>query len=310
MKRTILKVRNWLGKAFSNRLLKLFSDTVILVASSYLMIKKVSGFSISGWLLENALQQPLVNIYVVVSMVVLILAILAKIGILLFEYFPPLNHSFVEPDEISNCLHRINSEIAAHLSKCNGSAPVDIRTICDQHGFNVNLGLIVDALAEHIRKSIKNIRIKKKDLFISLYSYDEEKNQLEYMFHYDSKRDLVESRIIALDAPKFQGYESVKCLNSTNTTAYVLDRNQYAKGASKRHKTIQHYIGCKLSSEERIFGFLNIEFHNEAIFPDESVMQDFLEEHIYPFKLLLEYQFLKKYFFHSFKEFDTHWRAA
>ena len=51
-------------------------------------------------------------------------------------------------------------------------------------------------------------------------------------------------------------------------------------------------------------------FHHNALFTDEEEMQDFMEEHIYPFKLLLEYQFLKKEFFDSLKNFDVNWRAA
>lgn len=68
-------------------------------------------------------------------------------------------------------------------------------------------------------------------------------------------------------------------------------------------------MGCKLSSENKIFGFLNIEFHNNAIFPGESAMYDFMEEHVLPFKLLLEYQYLKKEFFGSFLSFETNWRV-
>ncbi|GGE34994.1 hypothetical protein GCM10007421_05920 [Halopseudomonas oceani] len=120
----------------------------------------------------------------------------------------------------------------------------------------------------------------------------------------------METKSISLNSEKYQEYESVKCLRSNNTTACVLDKKRYAKGASKRHKTIEHYIGCKLSSEHKVFAFLNIEFHNSAIFPEESDMQDFLEEHVYPFKLLLEYQFLKKEFFSHLKSLDEYRRVA
>lgn len=305
-----LRIKSFLAKACTNKKLRLFADVVILVSTSYLMLKKLTAFSLTGWLINNAFQQPLINAFVVLAVVVIVTCVVVKIIIVYFDNFPPLNHGLVEPDEISNCLFRINSEISDHVQKCNGAQGLEMRSICDQHGFKVNAALVVDSMAEHIRKSIKNIKIKRKDLFISLYCINDESGCLEYVLHYDSKRDLVESKNINLSEQKFQSYESVKCLKSSNTTAYVLDKKGYAKGASKRYKTIEHYMGCKIASEQRVFAFLNIEFHNNAIFPDESAMQDFLEEHIYPFKLLLEYQFLKKEFFSHLKNLDSYRSAA
>lgn len=310
MKRRLIKTHAWLAKVFASRRIRLATDVIILLASCYLMVKRTLDFSISDWLLENALQQPLVDAYVIGAGISLIMAILSKLVVLVLDYFPPLNHDFIEPDEISNCLFRMNSEIADHIAKCSQTPPVNIRSLPEQHGCRLNLALITESLAEHIRRSISNIKVKKKDLFISLYAYNDQTANLEYILHYDPKRDLVESRSIDLADKKYEGYECVKCINSTNTTAYVLDGGDYAKGASKRHKTIEHYIGCKLSSENKVFGFLNIEFHNNAIFPDESTMRDFMEEHIFPFKLLLEYQYLKKEFFGSFASFEDNWRVA
>ncbi|MEZ5530554.1 MAG: hypothetical protein R3E57_11610 [Porticoccaceae bacterium] len=306
-----MKFRKWLGKRATNKHLKLGTDIIILSASSYLMIKKAVGFSISNWLLENAFQQPLVNAYVFISISLLIIAIISKVIILYYEHFPVMAHNFVEPDEISDCLHRMNSEICNHLDKCTQTELTDIKTIYEQHGFKVNLALIVESMAEHIRKSITNIKIKKKDLFISLYSYDNKGSVLEYVLHFDPKRDLVETKTIDLNAEKYSHYECVKCISSPKTTSYVFDaKSDYAKGASNRHKSIQHYLGCKLYSGNLLFGFLNIEFHHNPLFSDEEQMQDFMEEHVYPFKLLLEYQFLKRDFFDSLKNFESNWRAA
>lgn len=306
-----MRFRKWAANKASNKYIKLATDIILLSATGYMMIKKAIGFSISGWLLANAFKQPLVNVYVAVSAILLIFAILFKIIILYLEHFPPTNQNFVEPDEISNCLHRMNSEICEHLDKCNNSDLANVRNIGEQHGYKVNLALIVDSLAEHIRKSIANVKIKKKDLFISLYTFDGSTNTIEYLLHYDSKRDLIESKLIGLDSEQYSDYESVKCIKSNNTTVYVLNgKVDYAKGASKRHKSIQHYLGCKISSENELYGFLNVEFHHNELFADEEEMQDFMEEHIYPFKLLLEYQFLKREFFYSFKEFEDNWRVA
>jgi hypothetical protein len=306
-----MRIKKTLSRFFGHKFVRLITDLVILAASGYLMIKKLLDFSISGWLLSNAFHQPLVTAYVYFSAGLLVAAILSKVVIFYLDYFPANNHYSVEPDEISDCLHRMNTEICNHLDKCYSAEIADIKMLHEQHGYKLNLALIIGSLAEHIRKSITSIKIKKKDLFISIYSHDQDNGNLDYVLHYDPKRDLIESKIIDLNSDKYEKYESVKCMKSTNATAYVLNgKANYAKGGSKRHKSIQHYLGCKLSSENRIYGFLNIEFHNNSLFVDESEMQDFMEEHVYPFKLLLEYQFLKKEFFASLKDFEYNWRAA
>lgn len=306
-----MNIKKSLNKLFANKHIRLISEVIVLSSSGYLMLKKATGFSISEWLLANAFHQPLVSAYVYVSAVLLISALIIKVLVLYLDYFPLINHSFVEPDEISDCLVRMNSEICDHLEKCSDNEPANIKTIYEQHGYKINLALIVDSMSEHIRKSIGAIKIKKKDLFVSLYLYNESQSTLEYLLHFDPKRDLVESKIIDLASKKFEKYESVKCIKSTNATAYVLNAKlDYAKGASKRHKSIRHYLGCKLYSGTRLFGFLNIEFHNGQVFNDGEEMQDFMEEHVYPFKLLLEYQFLKREFFYSLRDFELNWRVA
>jgi hypothetical protein len=307
----IYKLYGRIAKFISKRRVKLFSDTTLLVATGYLMVKKAVGFSISGWLLNNALHQSGVDLYVYISVLILIFAVIIKILSLMVEYYPPMEHRNVEPEEISDCLQAMNLEICAHLTKCNGSNIVQIGQMNEQHSFEINIRVIVNALAEHIRKSIDSITVKKKDLFISLYSYDESKNSLNYELHYDHKRDLVKSKVLGLSDPKFADYESVKCFLSSNNTSFIVTKKDYAKGGStKRYKTFKHYMGCKLETNGYEFGFLNIEFHNNSRFVDEDHMQDFMEESILPFKLLIEYQYLKRDFFHKFNNFDKYWRLA
>lgn len=289
-----------LSSFFTSRTVRFLSELVLLVASSYLLLKKLIGFSVSGWLLNNALQQPLVNLYVIFSVVILIIAIVVRGIALYFDRFPVSNYSAVEPGEISDCLDRMNSEIIDHLTSCERNSPESIRSINDQHGFSRNMALIVSSLAEHIRKSASTgaIKIKNKSLFISLYTYESSANILKYELHYDPKRDLVESRCVYLDSEDHKKYEMVKCITETKDTAYVLNaKRDYARGASKRYKTIKHYMGCKLTRGPLIFGFLNIEFHYNNLFSDEEEMRDYMEDHVYPFKLLLEYQYLKRKFF-------------
>ncbi len=300
---------SWLSRFILGNKLSLFSDIVIVCASGYLLLKKALGISISGWLINNAFQQPAVNAYVYISALTLIIALVVKILSLIFQHFPAARHAAVEPEEISECLQVMNKEISSHILKCDSTNIPNLRKLRDQHIFDVNVRLIVESLAEHITKSINTIKVKRKDVFISLYSLDKEEKHLAYELHYDPKRDLVKSRLIGLEDKEFAEYECVKCMNTTDTTSYLLTKEQYAKGNSKRHKTIKQYMGCKLETNGYDFGFLNIEFHNQTVFVDEDEMQDFMEENIFPFKLLLEYQYLKQEFFKRFEELDKHWEV-
>ncbi len=289
--------------------LTLFSDVVILFSSGYLLTKKAFGFSISGWLLNNLLHQPAVNVYVFISGIILVVAILIKAMSLIFEYFPAIKHSVTEPEEISECLQVMNNEICTHIKKCDSNESPNIRKLREQHAFDVNTRLIAESLAEHIRRSIGSMKIKRKDLFISLYSFEEKNNNLKYEFHYDPKRDLIKSKVISLNENAFKNYECVKCMLSEDSTAYVTSKASYAKGNPKRHKSFTQYMGCKLETNGSVFGFLNIEFHNFHVFIDEDEMQDFREENIFPFKLLLEYQYLKGQFFSKFEKLEEHWEV-
>ncbi len=297
------------SKIILGKKISLFSDVVILFASGYLIVKKAFGFSISGWLLNNALHQQAVNLYVYTSGATLVFAILIKALSLAFERFPAVNHLAVEPEEMSECLQAMNNEITNHIDKCDLEESPNVRRLREQHSFDVNLRLIAESLAEHIRKSISTIKIKRKDLFISLYSYDKGNNELKYELHYDPKRDFVQSKVIDFNSDAYSLYECVKCINSSNSTSYVISKDKYAKGSSKRYKSFCQYMGCKIESNNKVFGFLNIEFHNHHIFIDEEEMQDFMEENVFPFKLLFEYPYLKDEFFGKFEKFDKHWEV-
>lgn len=301
----------WVSKKLSSKKVKLFCDSIILVAASYLMLKKALGFSISGWLLNNVLHQSGVNVYVSLSASLLIITVVLKIAILITETFPPLKQNAVEAEQISECLTIVNREVFRHIEKCNGTEAVDINQMTEQHAFDVNIRFIVSALAEHIKTSSGTIKVKNKDLFISLYTYNKLENALVYECHFDHKRDLIKSKKLKLDDEQYKNYESVKSFNTGNNSAYVLDKKHYAKSKNlKRNKSITHFIGTKLETNGYEFGYLNVEFHNNSIFTDEEQMQDFMEESILPFKLMLEYQYLKKDFFHKFNNFNDYWRVA
>jgi len=232
-----------------------------------------------------------------------------KVVSIAFDAFPPSKYLNVEPDEISECLLNMNNEICVHIDKCEAGQQL-IDSLSDQHSFDINLRLITDSLVEHLKKSLDGIKITKKDLFISLYQYSKNTSSLEYLLHFDQKRDLVRTKSIPLESEQFKNYESVKCMNSPNLTAVVLNKKDYAQGLPKRYRTLQHYIGLKLEMNGSVFGFINIEFHNNALFTDEDSMISFMEENVFPFKLLFEYQFLKRQFFRTFSDFRNNWRVT
>jgi hypothetical protein len=281
------------SEIFSKYKLPLYSDIILIIASGYLMVKKLLDFSISGWLYNNVFLLPLVKLYVVTSVVILLAAIVIKICSLVFKAFPPTKHVAVEPEKISYCLQVMNNEIFNHIEKCNSSDSPNIKKLNEQHSFDVNTRLIAESLAEHVSQSIRTIR--SKDLFISLYTFDKQYERLKYELHYKPSRDSVQTKIISLTDKKHSDYECVKCINSPDSTAYVLSKDNYSKCAPKRYKTFKQYMGCKLEIGDIVFGYLNIEFHNHSVFEDEDSMQDFMELNIFPFKLLFEYQYLKSF---------------
>lgn len=287
---------------------KLATDIIILLATSYLMFKKLFDFSLSKWLSTHVFQQQFVGAYEFTSGSILALAILLKIFGLLLEYFPSNEAKNIEPREISDCIQAINKEIVGHLNKCANEKPVNVRRLNEQHTFDINIRLIISALAEHIRGCCDGVKIKNKDIFISLYAHDDSEH-LRYVCHYDPKRDGVKSKTIHINDTKYKDYECVKCMHSGDSTTYLLNKDGYSRGNSKRHKTVQQYMGCKLEADGRTLGFLNIELHNNPIFISDDDMQDFMENNVFPYKALLEYQFLKREFFSTFKDFETHWRV-
>jgi len=298
------------AKFIDSHKLEIYADIVILVCTFYLLVKKVLSFTITGWLLNNALHQPLVNKFVYISVAIILLAVFIKIISILIKAFPVNTPETVEPEHISSCLQTMNNEIVEHLKRCDSNGSMTFNNLTELHMLDVNVRMIINSLVEHIKESV-NIKLKNKDVFISLYKFKTDTKELHYELHYDHKRDIVSSKIIPTCGrgaafKVFKEYECVKCINSANSTAYTLDKQQYQKGNSKRHKTVRQYMGCKLEANGDIFGFLNIEFHNQDVFPTEEDMQDYMENNVFPFKLLLEYQYLKRKFFSQVEQSATH----
>lgn len=279
--------------------LELVADVTLLVASSYLIVQRTTNFAVSDWLLEHLLKQNAVSWYLIIVALSLGIAVAVKAACLIVKRFPASQYAAQEPEKIATCIRLINDEVAKHVSRCVAHQPIRVTALANEHAFDVNLRSIVHCLADHIIATVK-VGLKRRDVFISVYTFEEEHSQLKYELHFDPRRDLIKSRTIRLDDGKYAEYESVKCLNGTAATSYVASRGKYTKGQAKRHKTVKQYMGCRLEHEGMLFGFLSIEFHRVAPFTDELEMESFMEEHVFPFRLLLEYQYLKSEFFRRF----------
>ena len=132
------------------------------------MLRELTGFSISRWLFDNVLHQNGVNLFVQISIVLLFIGVASKIFSIVMEQFPPKQFEMVEPEELMGCLSTMNRKMFGLVNR-SSSEPIDLTRLKDHQSFQVNMRLITQALAEHIRKSIQLIKIKQKDLFISLY---------------------------------------------------------------------------------------------------------------------------------------------
>ncbi len=103
----------------------------------------------------------------------------------------------------------------------------------------------------------------------------------------------------------FADFACVKCVKSGQQYVSKLSCEDYAKGSGKRKKTVRHYIGFAVKAEDRLLGFVNIEFHNETIFNAQEDLDDYAEQQLMAFKYLIEYQFLKALFFQTLHQHLT-----
>jgi len=227
--------------------------------------------------------------------VVIALALVEKTLHMLVIHFPVGAHRAIKPNQITACLAEFNKQTLFRIRQINLDRTVS-EEIDNAEKFDNNIRLVVDGLVEHIRLSMSGrVKDKYKDIFVSVFSYDQANEEFIYEFHFDFKKDWICSKKIPIRDENFKRYECVKIMNEKNvSTAYVLNRKDYAKGHKARFKTMKQYMGCKLESRSEVFGFLNIEFHNRNFFGDQDYMEQFMENHVFPFKLLLESQHLNR----------------
>ena len=291
-----------IGKRIQHARHRLFVDVCIATLAGYFTLKKYFGWSFSAWLAQvfTPAAVPIVT-YPILG--VAAYATVLKVILLVLDAYPATRVRVTDPEGLNHCCLRINDEISRHLASIIEDPNTAITRFTTQHNFKVNVALVVQSLAEHIKNTLSGAR--SRDIFISVYAIPGFENlnaprlTLEYLTHVDPKRDLVHSRSIVFADGAFKNYECVKCIQSPQETCLLLDHTAYYKSESKRHKTFRHYVGMKLQCNNVLLGFLNVELHNKHFFSSEEEMADYVESHLVAFRYILEYQFLKRAFFHT-----------
>lgn len=228
-----------------------------------------------------------------ILLVAIVIALVEKFFHMIVIRFPASTYRAIKPNQTTACLVQFNKQVLARIGQI-ASDHVVPNNLYNAEIFDSNIRLIVDGLVEHIQLSTGRVKDKDNDIFISVYSYNDTEKVFTYEFHFHFKRDRVRSERIPILEEKFKHYECVKIMAKNLSTAYVLNRKDYAMGDETRFKTMKQYMGCKLESKDTIFGFLNIEFHNRRFFLSRDSMEQFMENHVFPFKLLLENQYLNR----------------
>ena len=274
---------------------------ILLALALLISIQKITGFKLDQYL-AFIITPAAIGGLKSISVWIVVYAALVRIITHFLEACPPLDKIAQEPERISECILNINQEIKRHLSEIEEDAQKASFSFTKSHNFDVNVAHIIGSLATHLKQAFAHLKIRNRDLFISIYQmkdFDcnpEASGVLQYLTHWDPQRDAVFSKSVELSNGKFKGYECVKAISQNAGTVILLDCSKYKKSRNSRGD-IKHYVGMQLQHGETPLGFMNIEFHNKLLFSDETQMLDFVEKEILAFKYLIEYQFLKKRFF-------------
>ncbi|MDB6149567.1 MAG: hypothetical protein JWQ44_1015 [Chthoniobacter sp.] len=248
------------AKRFAHKANKLTIDVCLTATAGYYALKKYLGFSLTAWLSDYFtpagvpwVAYPLCGL--------LVYSVLGKVFLLISEAFPATRVKVTEAGGLNHCCLRINDEISRHIQTIANEPASATGSFTSQHSFDINVGLVVLALAEQLRNTLDGAA-RNRDIFISVYSVPTmhdlaaPREQLDYLTHFPPDRDLVRSRTLLLspDGP-FRTYECVKCINAQEDTRLDWDCADYEKTPAKRHKTVSHYIGMKIKCNIPSWGF-------------------------------------------------------
>lgn len=165
-------------------------------------------------------------------------------------------------------------------------------------------------MAKAIKTFLDEQRLTSRKVFISIYESAWLETQdvsdhgtLTWVCQYPKKQTDVGTKIIETETEHsdfagstvYRADKKVCIFNAKRDSSYLID------GVDRR-KTIRHYIGIPISILGKCHGVANVEFHKKDVFTSEDEMASFYNQHLAPFRVLLEYQLLKKIFFRRLYE--------
>ena len=240
------KIHNWLGRKLTGKKHSLFVNGIVVAVATYATLQKTLGVSVGAY--AQSILQPAAYCYLkVILLAIVIYTCLAKIAWLILESYPASLTKTQEPEKINECVLVINEEIKRHIKEIDHNKVEAAKTFVKSHNFNVNIAHIVSCLADHLKRAFPTLRVRNRDIFISVYEYNDQRNTLDYITHWNPSRDAVFSKTIEVSNLQFRSYECVKCINSNNVTSLKWNCFDYAKTNNNRGN-IKHYIGFKIES--------------------------------------------------------------
>lgn len=285
-------------KILKNKLLEVSIEVILLTCTSYLLIQRATGFSISGSaskifhteFLTNALPKAKVITGIVISLCVvfkIIFLIRDKIGKSCFDHSD--TGKFIE-------VISLYQNTTIDLIKRIVEAPCCCKSkISDHQRFCVFVQGIAKNLCEYVAMGFKSANVRRRNMFVSMYEHvsTEEGPALKHLFHIDSKRYDINSPLMLIEGGAHKDYECVRAINEKRSLIVVLNADTLRVKGRKRHKTMTHYIGAPVKVADQLVGFLNLEFHREKYFSNEEELEDFAQNFFLPFQMLIEQAFAK-----------------
>ncbi|WP_308948299.1 GAF domain-containing protein [Thalassobacterium maritimum] len=202
------------------------------------------------------------------------------------------------------CLCATNQEIEQYIKELEKS-DVLRQQFQNFHNFSEGIDLIASSMGNAIKAFLDEQKLKSRKTFISVYETaaletcdQADHSILTWVCQYPRKEDDIGTKIVETTSTHagfacstvFHEDKKVCIFDARVDDTYIID-------GVERRKTIRHYIGIPISILGKCYGVVNIEFHKKEVFSDEDEMADFYNQHLAPFRVLLEYQLLKKIFF-------------
>jgi len=283
---------------FKNKYVEVIVEVTLLIFSSYLLIQRISGFSLATeaaqifhsqfltWVTPKA-KAVVASIFFIMIFFKIVYLIRDKIQSKKFNNEDPSNFM-----EVIALFQRATSDLITKIfsSSCCCRAKID-----DRKQFVALLQGVSKNLVEFTATGFGKFKFKRRDIFISVYEYinTEKGDALTHLFHEDAKRYDISSKTMLLNGEEHKDYECIRALKDDRNMTVKLSAKDLRIPGRKRHKTMTHYIGAPLKVSGETVGFLNLEFHRETYFSKEEELEEFAQNCFLPFQMLLEQAFGK-----------------